>query len=119
MGCGAADEVVSGSRIQQRSQLVRTHMYAELHRLVRSNAGDRGQGDQGLVGVIGRVLSRLRTAAVRIFRLLHNIIGDLQEEQPSTLVATDVRLITVVAKALLSALGHLIWGEPLEEARRC
>ena len=96
------------ARIQERGKLMCAHSNAKLHGVRRPDTGDRREGYQGLVRA-ERVISRRRNwCVVGVVRLLDDVIGGLEKEQSGTLMAPDVRFITIIAEAMLSALRHLI-----------
>ena len=97
---------------------MRPHPHTELHRLLGPYAGDRRERNQRLVGVERRVGGQRGVGVVMLVRFLDYVIGRLEEEQSSALVAPDVGLVTVVAEALLSTLRHLLGCQLLEGARR-
>ena len=105
---GTTDEVVCRARIQERGKLMCAHSNAKLHGVRRPDTGDRREGYQGLVRV-ERVVSRWRSwCVIGVVRLLDDVIGGLEKEQPGTLMAPDVQFIIIIAEALLPELCHLV-----------
>lgn len=73
----------------------------DLHCVLCVDARDGAQGDQGrLIIRIELLVSQHRVVGVKV--------TDLQVEEERTFVAPDVGIITVIAKALVSSLYHLV-----------
>ena len=85
-----------------------------MHGVLCTDTRDVMKGDHRGLGVKWRGFSH--NIIRGLLWLLDNVVGDFKVEEVGTLVAADVRLITIVAQTLLTALDHVVWREALEGA---
>jgi hypothetical protein len=104
------DEIVHGSRVQERRKVVCADENLQLHSAWCADPCNSRQGDHRSIGIKRwkAGTGSCRPILIGVVWLFHDVVGGLKEEETSALVTTDVRLIAVVAEALFATVCHLL-----------